>query len=981
MALGYGYPLLLFNPPASPMLTTFFRRLSLDWTAAVNATFVVGVLLSGLTTWLLVREWWGDVVGVLAGVIVITLPFHSYVNFHRASTSEALAWALPPLVLWGLIRWQQRGQRVGLLAAAGGLAALLLTHDASAYLFLPLPIATMGALAAANRSPRMLWRGIAALALGVGLAAFFWLPSVTERGFVQFQRVLAYPYAASFLALDYLLEAPRAVDPTWLNPWLPKGIGLLPALAVLAAPLGWLRASREQRFWLAAVAAVTVGYVTMSLPYAAPIWRLVPVLQYLHFPWRFLTPAAVGIGVLGSVGLSTLERRSPAILPVLAGILVIGSLGWFYPPHCDPAQPATLSGMLAYEESTGEMGGTVFSELLPAAVHAMPSADGLRDDIAAGREPRRLRPESLPDGARIVSAQYGPLEATIELESPTDFRARYLALYYPGWHVTIDGTPARIVPTEPEGLVSFHVPAGHSTIRLWFAETPARRAADVLSIVSLIALVVLMVRPSGTSPEGGQKAPRPRVRGLWILLAVSVLVVFAKLAVIDRLETPLRRSRLINGRLENVDVATDVTFGDEFVLLGHDTLPASVASGERIEVTTYWRALEPGGPDYGVTVSLVDPEGIRWNDSDIRPPRWHRVPPPTGQWPPDQYAVVALSVPLRPGTPPGEYHVELVAFDRKSLSPLTAHDGAGTALGPSLDLGPVSVTAPRRPPDLDSFGIAERQDIPIGPLTLLGAHFDRAEAAPGDPVLLTSVWEATEQPDADLSLSLTLVAPDGSVAATYDLPLTVAWHPTSRWKQGDIWTGQHPLRLPAHLESGSHSWSLRVCQDDGGKCKRLEPEVRLDSLAVQAPTRVWTPPPVDVRIDTQLGGKVTLVGANLQPGTRSLSPGDRVTVTLVWRADSVMEESYNVYLHLLGPDGDLVAQLDGEPANWTRPTTGWAEGEIVLDPRVLALPKSAPPGEYHLRAGMYTIELGRLATPDGDDGVTIAILTLDDEPQ
>ena len=966
LALGLGHPLLLFNPPISPLLAALFHRTGLTWPAAVNATFVSGLLLSACTTWQLVREWWGDAPGVVAGAIITTLPFHAYVNFHRASMSEALAWAFPPLVLWGLIRWQKCGQRRGLLAAAGGLAGLLLTHDASAYLFLPLPLATIAALALAHRDWRVLVKGLAAFALGVGLAAFFWLPSVLERPYVQFGRVLDYPYAASFVAFDYLLEPPRTVDPSWINPWLPKGIGLLPALLAMLSPLAWLRGSREQRWWLAAIAVVTLGYVGLSVPLAGPIWRAFPVLQYLHFPWRFLTPAAVGVAALGGAGAWALRRRGRVALPLIAAGLTLGALGWLSPSHCALAHPPTLPGSLAFEQATGQLASTGFNELLPAPVLNVPNEPSIRDDLEAGREPTRLLPDSLPDGARILSAEYGPLDATIELESPVAFRARYLAFHYPGWRASIDDSPVALVPTSPEGLISFLVPPGRHSIQLRFTETPLRLVADAISVLSLVALVLLMVAPSRSAPDAEQP-DRSGPPAHWVLLAVAILIVALKLAVIDGLETPLRRSNFVDGRLRRVDVPAEVTFGDEFVLLGYDALPEGVPSGDRFEVNTYWRVLQPGGPDYGVTVHVRDAEGRHWHGADVRPPRWHRTPPPTGEWPVDQYALIALSIPVEPGTPPGTYTVEVVAFDVDTLAPLTAHDAGGVALGPTLPLGQVVISAPRRPADPDALEVRRRLDVPLGPLTLLDAHFDRDEATAGESTLFSTVWRADEQPDEDLTLRLALLAADDAAAIEVDLPLAAAWHPTSAWQPGDIWRGQHLVLLPAHLASGTYTWRITLLP--------LQESSSLpSSIKIDAPSRTFSAPATDSLVGKTLGNQATLVGFELSSET--LQPGDTLTVTLVWRAEAEASISYHVFLHLTGPDGDFAAQSDGVPASWTRPTTSWVAGEYVTDVHVLSLPADAQAGEYTLSAGLYTPGGGRLADPDGADAIRMATISL-----
>ncbi|MEA3340198.1 MAG: hypothetical protein U9R15_09545 [Chloroflexota bacterium] len=461
---------------------------------------------------------------------------------------------------------------------------------------------------------------------------------------------------------------------------------------------------------------------------------------------------------------------------------------------------------------------------------------------------------------------------------------------------------------------------------------------------------------------------------LWPVAAVVILLAL-KVALIDRVDTPLRRANLVDGRLRSVDVPAEITFGDEFTLLGYDSLPESVPSGEWLEIQTYWRALQPGGPDYGVTIDVVDEQGYRWNGAEIRPSRWHRAPPPVWEWPPDRYAIVALSVPLLPGTPPGDYTIELVAFDRDTLAPLTAHDAGGRALGPSLPLGQIAVAAPRRPANSDELGIRNRLDAPLGPLLLLGADFDRDAAAPGDPVLLTTFWRAggagerrsRGAEEQDIAAHLILQAPDGATVAEYDLPPGAFWHP------GDVWRGQRLFYLPAALETAVYTWTLSLFP---------HPPVPLSHISITAPNRTFTPPPVDanrsdwIEIDARLGNVATLLGVTCEPA--NLQPGTFLTVTLVWRAEAETHTSYNVFLHLTGPDGALAAQSDGVPANWSRPTTGWLPGEFVVDTHTLTLPDDLPAGEYTILAGLYAPGGERIAASDDQNVVHIITITVQD---
>ena len=94
-------------------------------------------------------------------------------------------------------------------------------------------------------------------------------------------------------------------------------------------------------------------------------------------------------------------------------------------------------------------------------------------------------------------------------------------------------------------------------------------------------------------------------------------------------------------------------------------------------------------------------------------------------------------------------------------------------------------------------------------------------------------------------------------------------------------------------------------------------------------------------------------------------------------AVTVMETSYRVFVHLVGAEGQVLAQSDGEPAGWTRPTTGWAVGEVVVDERVIALPGDAAPGEYEIHVGLYVLAGPRLSTASGDDAVVLGGVVVD----
>ena len=123
-------------------------------------------------------------------------------------------------------------------------------------------------------------------------------------------------------------------------------------------------------------------------------------------------------------------------------------------------------------------------------------------------------------------------------------------------------------------------------------------------------------------------------------------------------------------------------------------------------------------------------------------------------------------------------------------------------------------------------------------------------------------------------------------------------------------------------------------------------------------------------LDIRLGDRISLTGFlgwNLSPVA-----GEVTQLQLMWRADQTPQRPYKVFLQLLDPRDQVIAQRDAEPAGESRPTTTWQPGETVLDNHGLLIPPGTPPGSYRCIVGMYDAEtLERLKLPDGSDFISL----------
>jgi len=572
----------------------------------------------------------------------------------------------------------------------------------------------------------------------------------------------------------------------------------------------------------------------------------------------------------------------------------------------------------------------------------------------------------LPVGTTVSEMQTLPIGADLAITATQPFTAVYNGFFFPGWQVTIDDVLVPVVPDERYGRISFPVPEGRHSVSVRLTETPLRIAADVVSLAVFAALVVLLAAcfRSGRPACQGAAMRQESLPWGWCFVGLGLL---ALVLLLQRVDTPVRRRGLEDGRLPNLDVSSDVAFEGGLTFLGYDVDELALPSGGRLRVDLFWMAREVPSGRYQRALILVDEQGLRWSPKDTLPPRDLRQPPQTWTWPAGTYVEDSQYVETLPGTPPGEYTLKLTLFEHETLHPMRVLNESGQPGAPELILGTVVVTRPRVPVDPDSLQVQTRLNASLGSLVLIGFDQDREEAAPGDPCQVTLFWWAQEEPSYDASVRLDMVGEGDELVASFDLTPVNPPYPTSMWQQGDVWRGRHLLRLPVGLTDGSYCWRLTLLP--GGEAVDLPGHLR-----VTAPSRQFTMPSVTYVTDNVFGDLATLVGFDVD--REQVQAGESLTVTLVWRAETETPLSYRVFVHLTGPDGRVVAQSDGVPVTWSRPTTGWLPGEYITDIHTVEVPEGATPGTALLTVGLYDPQLGRILLPNGEDSVSLGEIVI-----
>lgn len=102
--------------------------------------------------------------------------------------------------------------------------------------------------------------------------------------------------------------------------------------------------------------------------------------------------------------------------------------------------------------------------------------------------------------------------------------------------------------------------------------------------------------------------------------------------------------------------------------------------------------------------------------------------------------------------------------------------------------------------------------------------------------------------------------------------------------------------------------------------------------------------------------------------TKFFHSNDVIPIVLQWKAHTTPRTSLKVFIHIIDPNGNVVAQHDGFPVNGYQPTSGWLPESYVHDLHGLLLPSYIPDGQYDLSIGLYNPQNGeRVLLAGGGD--------------
>ena len=495
---GAGEPRFVFYPPATWLLGALLGVL-LPWTWTPLVFTLIAFIGCGLSFYAMARTWMTEDAATIAACIYVLNPYLLFVAYERTAYGELLsAFWLPLLVLYGLRK------QPSLLPLSLIVAALWLTNAPSAVMGCYLLALIVLVTAIQDRSYALVLRAAGAVALGLGLAAFYIVPALYEQRWVEIARAIA----SGMRVEDSFLfgHTGEAFHDQVLRTasWIAVAM-LATAIAAILLSLRNRQPNRLRPPLIACLFAICV----LLFPFSDILWKHAPELKFLQFPWRWLLVLSVAMAALIGLALrggfleattrKTILARSASMLALAVAMSSFAAYAFWQP--CDDedniaAQRATFrdNGFEGTDEyTTTDADNGDIQQGLPS-VRVLKSAEADEADSSVAENPQwaQSSPDVVPASTQIV--RWKTEHKQLEIHTTAPAFAVFQLMDYPAWQVEVNGAPIADRPHRDDGLLTIPLQAGRSVISIRYAATRDVDLGRGLSALALCVTIMLFIQ-------------------------------------------------------------------------------------------------------------------------------------------------------------------------------------------------------------------------------------------------------------------------------------------------------------------------------------------------------------------------------------------------------------------------------------------------------------------------------------------------------
>ncbi len=486
----YGYPLFNYYAPLPYYYGEIFYSLTHSLLFSAKLMFVTAFVGSFIFMFLLARKLWGGYGALISGVFYAYAPYHAVDFYVRGAMEEMWALMLFPAILWALFRLKESTRIYNVMLLGLFLALLMLSHNLSAMIFLPIIFTLVVFFMWQKRDFRLLKLVVLSGVLAFLLSAFYFLPMVAEKNLVHVETTVEgyFSYTEHFKGLYKLF-----IQRNW--GWgasvreVPGGekdgmsfqigwVHLLGWFLALATAAYLWKKDRPKSLLLVMFSLFTVASVFMIHPRSEFIWKLIDPLKYLQFPWRFLMLIIFFVSLMsGSIFVWLSKKKAILLLSGLIILVVAANFTYFRP---EKFIQVTDQQLLTGKNWDTEIKRSIF-DFLPIYAQEPPA------------ELATTRYQVVVGNAKVTNFKEGTNWFNFNANIDTHTILLLSQYYFPNWKVYVDGQEVKVeYKNNHLGLMSLIIGPGNHYISGKLENTTIRSAGNLISLGGVLIFLLLI---------------------------------------------------------------------------------------------------------------------------------------------------------------------------------------------------------------------------------------------------------------------------------------------------------------------------------------------------------------------------------------------------------------------------------------------------------------------------------------------------------
>ncbi|MBI3984707.1 MAG: glycosyltransferase family 39 protein [Candidatus Levybacteria bacterium] len=489
LGFGFGYPIFNFYAPFAYYVGGFINLFIQDALVSTKLMMILAISLSGVSMFIFARQFFGKIGGLVSCLLYLFAPYNALNIYVRGDVAEFYAYAIAPLVFWGLYKVSKEKDFKYIFVTSISFALVIISHNLTAFMLTPFLI--MFALFTVFRERESIKRILVSFVLGLLLSSFYFIPALLEMNytnvisqvgggadfrdhFVCFSQLWSSLWGYGGSAKGCVDGLSFMVGKTHIVLFL---ISLIAVAVLFFIKKTIFEKDMENIFYILVFFLFSAFSIFLMLDLSKFIWELLKPMAFFQYPWRFLIITTFSLSFISGSFIWLLNKFIKGSYLITVGLVLLViilflNLKFFTPQYINTktAKDYTNTETIKWNISniTSEYMPKGFSK--PKQFSEIANIDSIKNE-----------------DLEVISQEQKTQLIKLNVNSKRQQSIIYPLAYFPAWKGYVNQESVNVI--ENKKGIEIRVPKGESQILLKYESTTVENLANLLSLAGIITLI------------------------------------------------------------------------------------------------------------------------------------------------------------------------------------------------------------------------------------------------------------------------------------------------------------------------------------------------------------------------------------------------------------------------------------------------------------------------------------------------------------